>query len=418
MLSNEFAFNLQIVHSLKTPRHKNTPLLRYVPVNPYLNNGDSAGEIDYLNDIALPTVPEGALRLLQALCGDDLTSVKQLSVVLSATMSPSEGGVTILLTQHPQLLRDVFAKILGTSLYRPAPGKRALSFNLLAKRPCQFSLFLAQEQGVGAALIADPLPSDANLPLIKKLIMGTRIACKTPMFPTQWYQNKLHFLCITSDPNRASLLQLKLKASQIDLSLSKLLPDQNAALLTDEDLHWLRTTFLLHGLKLRTLQAADIPPVPQEKEPVRPTTKESIQAFLSQCCQYEESAFSSMASAYQAYRRYVSATQTGLPVLIGRNSFKASFERALNRQSGLKKIHYGRSRHPDNGASKTGRGNKASYGYKGLKLFDGYPTAVPGRQLEHQILLRDYLEEISRYQVQFDEIIEARLTAPTKESSG
>ena len=363
----------------------------------------------------VPSVPDGATRFLQVLCGDHLSVANQLSRFLSLAMSPSEGGVTVLLTQSPEFLTNALAKIFYTTPeFSPSiSSKRKLSFNLLSKHSVQYSLFIAQAQGVSVAFIADTTPSDSNLPKIKKLLKGKTIPLKTHLFPTQHYQNKLHFICVTSDFKKASVIQNKLNANLIDLSASEISPDGGTIQLTDQDLLWLRTTFLLHGLKLRTLQAAGIETSPQEEVPESPTIKESINAFLSECCQYEEDAFCNLKTVYETYRHYISATQNGRDPLIGKNTFKTEFESALTHKSVLNNVHYRRSRHPDNGISESGHGNRALFGYQGLKLIPPSPEVNQDQSPEkNKVSLRDYLNQISQYNIHFDGIVEATLTMP------
>lgn len=363
----------------------------------------------------VPSVPDGAFHFLQILCRDSLSLANQLSMFLSLAMSPSEGGVTVLLTQAPEFLAKTLTKIFYTTPgFSPSiSSKRKLSFNLLSKRSVQCSLFIAQEQGASVAFIADTPPSDSNLPKIKKLLKGNTIPLKTQLFPIQHYQNKLHFICVTSDLKKASVIQNKLKANLIELSTSEIPPDGGTLQLTDQDLHWLRTTFLLHGLKLRTLQAAGIETSPQEEVSKYPTVKESIDAFLSECCWYEETTFCSLKTVYETYCHYISATQNGRDPLIGKNTFKTKFESALTHKSALKNIRYGRLRHPDNGASESGHGNRALFGYKGLKLILPSPEVAQDQLLkEDEVSLRDYLNQISQYNIHFDGIVEATLTIP------
>ena len=363
----------------------------------------------------VPSVPDGALRFLQVLCGDNLSVANQLSKFLSLAMSPSEGGVTVLLTQAPEFLTNTLAKIFyATPKCSPSiPSKRKLSFNLLSKHSVQYSLFIAQEQSASVVFIADTLPSDSNLPKIKRFLNGKTVLLKTQLYPTQRFHNKLHFICVTSDLKKASVIQNKLKANLIELSTSEIPPDGGTLQLTDQDLHWLRTTFLLHGLKLRTLQAAGIETSPQKEVPKYPTVKESIDAFLSECCRYEETTFCSLKTVYETYCHYISATQNGRDPLIGKNTFKTKFESALTHKSALKNIRYGRSRHPDNGASESGHGNRALFGYKGLKLIPPSPEVNQDQSLEkNKVSLRDYLNQISQYNIHFDGIVEATLTIP------
>ena len=361
------------------------------------------------------SVPNGAFHFLRILCGENLSLANQFARFLSLAMSPSEGGATVLLTQAPEFLTNALAKIFHTTPWGSPSisSKRKLSFNLLSKHSVQYSLFIAQEQSASVAFIADTLPSDSNLPKIKRLLNGKTVLLKTQLYPTQRFQNKLHFICVTSDLKKASVIQNKLKANLIDLSTSEVPLDGGTLQLTDQDLHWLRTTFLLHGLKLRTLQAAGIETSPQEEVPKYPTVKESIHAFLSECCQYEKGTFCNLKTVYEAYCHYISATQNGRDSLIGKNTFKTEFESALTHKSVLNNVHYGRSRHPDNGISESGHGNRALFGYKGLKLIPPSPEVAQDQSLEEgKVSLRDYLNQISQYNIHFDGIVEATLTIP------
>lgn len=394
-------YSFEVDQFIKTPlqSNKNYTAIKQVPVS---------------RSNTISTVPEGVLHFLQSECGNNIGIVNQFSMFLSLSMSPSEGGATILCTQNPALLRNLLANVMGISPNIPTFGKRSLSFNMLSKSSWQQYLFVFQEQGLGIAFIADTIPSDPNLSTIKKLLKGKQIRLKTPIFPTQHYQNKIHFVCITSDPKKAFTLKDRLKADLIDFSATEVPSNENMAHFTEQDFHWFRTSFLLHGLKLRTIRATGIDITPQDTAPERPDIEENIGNFLAECCQYDAGAFCNTEDVYDSYSYYISATQNGRSAPMQKRTFNKRLRELLKQNQRLKSVEYVRSRYSSNGASETKRGYKALWGYKGLKLNLARSAPLPpqDQQLENKDILRQYLIEISRTNLHFDGIIQATLTFP------
>lgn len=236
-------------------------------------------------------LPGGLEPVFRMLCGAGTQLLDSLAQALARAMDPVlGGGLTIFYTkQHKQLLLRVLEQLFGGACIapeaftrHPKSGGELPSLNQLTKPENLIQLFLGQVNGAGVVLVSDLVPSEASLQTVRRLTGGKALSLATPSCPPQHFVNKLSFLCVTDRPDRAQLLEKRLKAQVIDLSCAEL-PAQDAVTLSPQDVHWLRTAFMLYGLKLYTLDSQ------KEERPARVSAslslREEIRSFLLADCQ-------------------------------------------------------------------------------------------------------------------------------------
>ena len=349
-------------------------------------------------------VPTGASAFLETMCSTNLQLVEQFAVFLSQALSPEAGGLTVLLTRnHSELLSYMIRSVFPfVSIYA-----KDLSFNRITKAPYKKFLFLAQSNGASIVLIKDTLPSESNLPKIKQIMRGTAIDIKSDSFPTQKYKNKLHFVCITEDSRKAVKLEKTLKATLIDFSGYESTAESPLQLSID-DIHWLRTSFLLHGLKLRTCRFAGEKSAIQHKS--KDSVEESVKAFLTDYCKFEPGAFCDTHEVYNSYAHFIAITQNLSAPLLTKISFNRLLRDFMEKEKDFKKVTY-----KQHWIYPKDQKKRQVWGYVGLRL----PHNLPPISAESLIsqdkeLFKDYLMSMNRYKLHFDRIFEAKIVVSKK----
>ena len=353
-----------------------------------------------------PEVPSGALSALDALCHINRSLLDQFAAFLSAVASPTTGGLTVLLSpQNAHLLHTMLVHIFPSIHAGHSDRKQLFTLNQLSKKTHRPALYFRQACGETAILVRDTLPSSANLPILRKLVKGKPVSIVTSHFPPQHHENRLHLICITSDQKKAHLLQEQLKANVIDFSYSET-PIPEPIPFTDTDWHWFRTTFLLHGLKYRTCQAQNIAftTKPLEKEPPH---SDPLVNFLQDHCSFQRDCFCSTAEIYACYIRFLTATQGISCPAIKQRAFNIQLRRQLTSLKGYQGVVYKRNH--------ISRSMPSLWGYQGLKLPSELPTPPPSPVNEY--VLKEYLGQMSKYQIRFSQIQEVHLVIPDRNHS-
>ena len=401
----------EVVYSNAT--HRYLTVVRYLPDRDQFAQQLLPDSMDCLNlkHVPLtisrtPEVPSGALSALDALCHINRSLLDQFAAFLSAVASPTTGGLTVLLSpQNAHLLHTMLVHIFPSIHAGHSDRKQLFTLNQLSKKTHRPALYFRQACGETAILVRDTLPSSANLPILRKLVKGKPVSIVTSHFPPQHYENRLHLICITSDRKKAALLQEQLKASVIDFSYSeKSIPEPIS--FTDTDWYWFRTTFLLHGLKYRTCQAQNI------AFTTKPTEKESphsdpLVTFLQDYCSFQRDCFCSTAEVHACYIRFLTATQGLSCPTIKQRAFNIQLRRKLTSLKGYQGVVYKRNH--------ISRSMPSLWGYQGLKLPSELPTPPPSPVNEY--VLKDYLGQMSKYQIHFSQIQEVHLVIPNRNRS-
>lgn len=392
--------------------HGSLTAVRYLPEQDQFTQQPLPESLDCLNLKHIPLtsskspdqVPSGALSVLDVLCHTNQSLLDQFAAFLSAVASPTTGGLTVLLSpQNAHLLHAMLARIFPSIQAESSDRKRPLplSFNQLSKKIHRPILYSRQAHGENAIIVRDTLPSSLNLPILRKLVKGKSVPIITRFFPSQHYENRLHFICVTSDQKKARLIQEQLKATVIDFSYSeKPLPEPIT--FTDTDCHWFRTTFLLHGLKARTCQAQKAKPT--EKEASHP---EPLDIFLQDYCSFQKDCFCSTAEVYSCYIRFLAATQGSSCPPMKQRAFNIQLRRKLTSLKGYQGVSYKRNH--------ISRSMPSLWGYQGLKLPLDFPTPPPSPV--NKYVLKEYLAQMSKYQIHFNQAQEARLSIATQNYS-
>ena len=335
----------------------------------------------------------------QHLCASDILLVEKLAQAFANTISPRKGGMTILLTQlNETCLEDMMCMIFENDI---VSFSKKPSINKIVKAQYLMDLFLAQSQNKSLVFMRDILPSEANIKTFRRILNGRAISVKSNFLPNQQYNNHLHFLCITSDRTRAKYLQKKFKATLIDFSPTET-QISSSVTFSKEDIHWFRTTFTLYGLKLQTLRSANLPdpsPFPLPIPSTSPSLDEELHQFLYGCCEIDPNSFCNTEEVYSWYNQFFQITHPGKKPVWSKIQFNKHL-RELIAEEHKKNITYKRDRHSRSASSK--------YGYQGLKL----SSILSSKEIDQQIhnnLLHDYLDYVSRYDIEFKDIMEVRV---------
>ena len=237
-------------------------------------------------------VSDTILTFFRTLCGNYVAGVNSLARFLSRAMDPALPGMTVIYTkQHPEQLKAVMCELFQDCWanlrldQKRDRGPKLPSLNQLAKPTALKRLFVEQMNSKSVVFVRDLAASDKNLRKLRWLLKGRAVQLKSPYFPPQRYCNKLHLVCVSDDPVRVKVLQKQFRlADVIDLSICE--EEESLPELTEHDYHWLRSTFSLYGLKLRTLENLQIPDpaAPAQTAPL-PNLALEITAFLQSCRQ-------------------------------------------------------------------------------------------------------------------------------------
>ena len=346
-------------------------------------------------------VPEGAFFFLQHMCGTDLGLIDQFSMFLSQVFSPIESGLTVLLSpKNNDILKSSLEKILDISLVKKEG--QPWSLNRLSKKQHLKTLFLKQTDGASALLATAAPVSPANIPILSKLSKGKPISIVTSQFPPQHFKNTLHIICITSDRKKAMDLHDVMKARVIDFSVLET-KIKTPFDLSEFDLQWLRTTFLLHGLKLRTLNGTDknVASKHAKKETAGGSFEDSLSTFLEDYCRVESGYFCSTDEIYESYTAFIAAAHGVLTPPVTKRVFNKQLRALLNKQARYKTVLYKR-----NHVSRT---SPSLWGYDGLRPFTCIQPTTPPQVPTQEQRLQEYLLEMSSYEISFDGFMSVEL---------
>lgn len=346
-------------------------------------------------------VPEGASFFLRQMCGTDLGLIDAFSMFLSEVFSPTKGGLTVLLSpKNKNSLDAVLEKILDLTLVK-STGK-PWSLNRISKKQYLHTLFLGQTDGASAVLTTAAPVSPANIAILRKLLKGKPISIVTRQFPTQHYENTLHIICVTSNRKQAMDLHEVMKARVIDFSVSETKIAEPIEF-SGFDLQWLRTTFLLHGLKLRTLNGTDknVASKHAKKETAGGSFEDSLSSFLEDYCRVESGYFCSTDEIYESYTAFIAAAHGVLTPPVTKRVFNKQLRALLNTQARYKTVQYKRNH--------VSRSLPSLWGYDGLRPFTCIQPTTPPQVPTKEQILQKYLSEMSSYKISFDGFMSVEL---------
>ena len=335
----------------------------------------------------------------QYLCASDIRLVEKLALIFADIFSSQKAGMTILLTHKNEAsLQTILKNILEDDIVQ---FSKIPSINKIVKVQHLMDLFLAQFENKSIVFLRDILPTETNIKAFRRILNGRTIPVKSNCMPNQQYNNRLHFLCITSDRNKAKCLQKEFKATLVDFSCAESSIPSNLSFSKD-DIHWFRTAFTLYGLKLQTLRSANLPdpsPFPLPIPSTSPSLDEELHQFLYGCCEIDPNSFCNTEEVYSWYNQFFQITHPGKKPVWSKIQFNKHL-RELIAEEHKKNITYKRDRHSRSASSK--------YGYQGLKL----SSILSSKEIDQQIhnnLLHDYLDYVSRYDIEFKDIMEVRV---------
>lgn len=344
-------------------------------------------------------LPSNAMLALSVLCRKDPALLERFAAFLSTVASPTAGGLTVLLSsQNAELLQTMIHQIFFPMFIDLPVPEKSRTLNRLSKKTRHLALYLAQAWGNAAVVIRDTLPSSSNLSVLRRLIKGKSISLPSNCFPTQRYENKLHFICITSSPQKAYLLRDQLKANVIDFSKSET-ACSGPICFTESDLHWLRTSYLLYGLKLRTCNTQNTVSPPERTVSSDSTDAETlIVSFLRNFCSYQADCFCSTVEVYDCYIRFLSARHGAQVSAPQKRVFNRMLRYYLKTLKKYQNVRYNRNH--------TSRSLPSLWGYRGLKLPTDSPALPDTQEPKSRDSFQECLAQISECNISFQQINE------------
>jgi len=289
---------------------------------PNYNDTYSLKAIPLVRGNSLVQVPKSITHLFKHLCGENTNLLDQLARFFAMALAPSNSaGLTVLYTkQHKKLLSDCLIQVFLEMMAYGSLDSPFASFNQLSHGKNRKQLFIAQTEGKGIVFVEDIPPTTSNVSILIKMIKGKAINISTDFFPDQHYANNLHFICVTDDASKLESFGSSL--NQIDFTRYES-PLETPIKFTNEDIHWLRSTFTLYGLKLRTLSLSKITdPNPYKIEPVLPSSDaEDVQLFIDKGCLLTKDSFSQGCDLHIGYKNFYRALYGKEKSPIGRNKF-------------------------------------------------------------------------------------------------
>lgn len=350
-------------------------------------------------------VSDTLCSFFHALCGDSTAVVDTLSCFVSRAMDPVLPGMTIIYTKHYQeqlltILSKLFQDVQVSLDFRSRKdGAAALpSLNQLAKISVLKKLFVAQSNSKSVIFIRDLAASEGNLRVLKKLLKGTKITLRSSYLPPQYYYNTLHMICVSNNLNRVKAIQKQFKSvNLVDLSICERegeLPE-----LSSHDYNWLCSTFLLYGLKLRTLikeQRSD-PASRTMLEPLPNLTSE-IEKFLDSC-KRREGLHCDTFRLYDSFVEFYKSRHCGSEPATTKIKFNKAARSIIDMHYGKAVIYH-----------KIRTSHMVGWYYDGLDLPDNPP--LPSR--EHPSKLLEHLSHINTYALSnyFDPVLDVRIVRP------
>lgn len=321
----------------------------------------------------------------------------RFALCLSGLVSMSEHGLTVFYA--PQNKETLQQMLQGTFLDSSVSLPRSATLNGVLKQAQMQALYTGQAELRSVVFLRDLLPSEQNLPRLRRIFGGKTLSVKSGILPLQKYQNRLSFVCVTDSWSRAAALKKQLRARVIDLSAAEAEPVPPGTL-DKEDLLWFRTAFLLYGLKLRTLADAPEDRPNPDTAALPKAQAEEMEQFWAACCMLRPGVFSSTEEVFACYQRFLaaSASSGGLTKI----RFNKEFRKWLELR-GLRAVTYTR-RH-------CSRQQTSLWGYRGLALTPPPPSSAPAVPPPPcpQDPISTRLEEISRYRIQSDGSLEVRV---------
>lgn len=340
----------------------------------------------------IPQTPQEIPPLFSGLFGSDTRLADSFARRLAAAAMPTGGMTVVYSRQNTALLQRFLELFFHTAMAKvdfvPQRKSSAVlpSLNQLVKKDTLSQLFLAQCRGAAAVMVNDILPSESSMPQIRKLLRGKKLSVSSPSCPNQHFTNCLHVFCVTDSYRNACVLQKQLKADLLDFSGAESPLKVDYPLYT-KTLHWLRTAFLPHGLKLLTAPCPDSP----VSQTAVFSLQEEISAFFREGCVQEEGAHCDTFALYQAFLAFLSRRCPNAAFDITKITFNKQVRQMLDSR-GFKNVRYQKTRSELNGP--------ILWRYIGLspKPFSAAPAPAAPKADGFAL----YLEAINRQQPRLD----------------
>jgi len=274
------------------------------------------------------------VSLLHALSGGKKDILDQLSVLFADIVDPRrrKGRLTVVYTHCDvgvvqQLLQEVFQV------------EKIESVNKVLTEQGRLRLLEGQVCGKELLLIEERIPTDTYQNHFLNLIKGEKISVLPGCIEKQTFYNRMHVVCVTSDPKVLQEYMNVYKAEVVDLTESEIPVESAGAHLGAEEQAWFHTVFTLHGCRVKSDRTM------RKQERNQDIAGLNILRFLGDCCKLKPDGVSEVNEVYAAYCEHYQAKHGVLPLekSIG---FKKALLSRVGKRVTAKTTRYGAEKKP------------------------------------------------------------------------
>lgn len=272
--------------------------------------------------------------MLHALSGGKKEVLDQLSVLFADIVDPRrrKGRLTVVYTHCnvgvvQQLLQEVFQV------------EKIESVNKVLTRQGCLRLLEGQVCGKELLLIEERIPTDTYHNKFFDLIRGDKMSVLPGCIEKQTFYNRMHVVCVTSDPKVLQEYRNVYKAEVVDLTESEFPIESSGTHLNAEEQAWFHTVFALHGCRVKNDRTM------RKQERVQDIAGLNILQFLADCCKLKPDGVSEVKEVYAAYCEHYRAKHGVLPPekSIG---FKKALLSRVGKRVTAKTTRYGAEKKP------------------------------------------------------------------------
>ncbi len=248
--------------------------------------------------------PPDEIRSLALITGRNVEASDRMAKLFAdiADIRKGQNRCTVLFTkQNAEALRAFISKVFDCGDAGPVAEekesslKSLLSVNNLFTEQGLRQLLSWNIEGRALVLIGDRLPTDHYATQYYLMAKGKKLEVRSKVFKTQSFHNRLHLVCVTGNRAAAKKYAEQFHAEIVDLSqCESKCPLEEITAITARELDWLRTSFLLHGFRIKS----------EGKLPKAAFQGTDAKDFLHDCCVFSAKGVCERGELYEAYRAY------------------------------------------------------------------------------------------------------------------
>lgn len=272
-------------------------------VSQHKRPGFSVKSLPATHNCQLPAQAENLEALLGAITGNNPELLASLGELFADIADPrrKRNRFTVIHTKHNA---EVLKNLLGEAFFVPkltgTSSFETTSFTEVLTHKGKIRLLDRQIKGERLMFLKDALPTDHRFSECLSLVKGEKLQVESSVLGQQKFYNHIHFVCITENAKAATKFTERCSAKFIDLSTVERKYQRNVHL-SDEELQFMRTAFVLHGVQSKKTNAK------KSKQRKASIGKATIRSFVKDCCRFSKKAVCTRGELYEAYCTYYQA---------------------------------------------------------------------------------------------------------------